>query len=363
MSSSEDDSNVPDAATAQRLVKEFEGITNTDEIFAQFSLQTNEWDLSKALNQFFNEKVEKQKRAAEEQRSEPKSEPDMSMGEALNAGLLTTEAPAALTFVTWNIDGLDHNNLQKRTKAVCNILEMERADIVFLQEVVPETFSYIESKLTGYECISGSAGDYFVATLLRRGRVYRDKMNTLDFPGSVMGRHLLSVTAHCGKVKFELLNTHLESTRDHAEERKVQLKTCLATVKRIGLDRNVIFGGDLNLRDKELVEVGGLPASTRDAWETCGRRKEAEFTWDLNRNTNLEWPGKWKPRCRFDRVYHRPAASYSTQLAHFGLIGLQKITGTQSFPSDHWGLCIKLKLDQQQAASNNKRIKLQSGGD
>ena len=43
----------------------------------------------------------------------------MSMGEALNAGLLTTEAPAALTFVTWNIDGLDHNNLQKRTKAVC----------------------------------------------------------------------------------------------------------------------------------------------------------------------------------------------------------------------------------------------------
>ena len=32
---------------------------------------------------------------------------------------------------------------------------------------------------------------------------------------------------------------------------------------RIGLDRNVIFGGDLNLRDKELVEVGGLPASTR----------------------------------------------------------------------------------------------------
>ena len=35
------------------------------------------------------------------------------------------------------------------------------------------------------------------------------------------------------------------------------------TMFRIGLDRNVIYGGDLNLRDKELVEVGGLPASTR----------------------------------------------------------------------------------------------------
>ena len=38
--SSDDDAHAPaDAATAQRLVKEFEGITNTDEIFAQFSLQ------------------------------------------------------------------------------------------------------------------------------------------------------------------------------------------------------------------------------------------------------------------------------------------------------------------------------------
>ena len=29
----------PDAATAQKLVKEFEGISNTDEILAQYMLQ------------------------------------------------------------------------------------------------------------------------------------------------------------------------------------------------------------------------------------------------------------------------------------------------------------------------------------
>ena len=45
-------------------------------------------------------------------------------------------------------------------------------------------------------------------------------------------------------------------------------------------------------------------------------------------------------------------------------IRLPFCAGTQSFPSDHWGLSIKLKLDQQQQApTNNKRIKLQSGGD
>ena len=43
MSSSDEGPNI-DAATAQKLVKEFEGISNTDEIFAQFMLQV---DLSK----------------------------------------------------------------------------------------------------------------------------------------------------------------------------------------------------------------------------------------------------------------------------------------------------------------------------
>lgn len=38
MSESEED-NVPDGATAQKLVKEFESITNTDEIMGQMYLQ------------------------------------------------------------------------------------------------------------------------------------------------------------------------------------------------------------------------------------------------------------------------------------------------------------------------------------
>ena len=34
--------SAPDGATAQRLVKEFEAVTNTDEIMAQFYLQVRE---------------------------------------------------------------------------------------------------------------------------------------------------------------------------------------------------------------------------------------------------------------------------------------------------------------------------------
>ena len=60
------------------------------------------------------------------------------------------------------------------------------------------------------------------------------------------------------------------------------------------------------------------------------------------RNTNKQMPGKFKPRCRFDRVYFRPATAKESQWVaqpkFFGLIGLQKIANYQCFPSDHWGL-------------------------
>ena len=63
----------------------------------------------------------------------------------------------------------------------------------------------------------------------------------------------------------------------------------------------MLFGGDLNMRDSELAGLGGLPAGVRDVWEQLGSRKEVEHTWDMQRNTNLEMPGKRKPRLRSHR--------------------------------------------------------------
>ena len=45
MSDSEEDSCVPDAQTAQSRVKEFESVTNTDEIMAQMYLQVRDLSL------------------------------------------------------------------------------------------------------------------------------------------------------------------------------------------------------------------------------------------------------------------------------------------------------------------------------
>ena len=73
---------------------------------------------------------------------------------------------------------------------------------------------------------------------------------------------------------MDLLNTHLESTADHAEERMRQLEKCLDIMSKRPEDRTVILGGDLNMRDKEITSVGGLPAGTRDVWEQLGSRPE-----------------------------------------------------------------------------------------
>lgn len=340
----EEEEGLPDGATARKLIKEFETVTNTDEIMAQYQLQEHGWDLSRALNTFFAAKCEE---AEEETAPKNVDLPKKTVAEALQEGLLSTKAPESLVFVTWNIDGLDQTNLKKRTKGVCKILEQEKADVVFLQEVIPETFSYIESKMPNYVCLAAKQDNYFVATLLRKGRVYLDHHTVKDFHSSSMGRHVLAAQAHCGSVKLDLFNTHLESTKEHAEERGNQLSQCLAQVGSRPSERVSILAGDLNLRDAELVASGGLPERTVDVWEKCGARKEVQYTWDMMRNTNLQANfGKFRPRCRFDRIYLRDSSPSTVTATQFGLIGLQKITDTQAFPSDHWGLRCLLNLAQ-----------------
>jgi tyrosyl-DNA phosphodiesterase 2 len=49
-----------------------------------------------------------------------------------------------------------------------------------------------------------------------------------------------------------LLTTHLESLASHSSERQRQLKLCFDAVSKAPKDHTVIFGGDLNLRDKEV---------------------------------------------------------------------------------------------------------------
>ncbi|KAG0714100.1 Tyrosyl-DNA phosphodiesterase 2 [Chionoecetes opilio] len=361
----------------QKLVEQFAELTNTDEALAQFYLQDRDWNLERSVNAFFEAKKEEDEMKAlqVDEESEIMVTFNSKLVSVMEKGVLTEEAPKNFCFLTWNIDGLDEKNLKKRTKAVAKIIEREKADIVFLQEVIANTLTYLEQLLPQFLFLAGDTEDYFIVTLLRRTTVYFDGQTVVPFANTCMGRNLLCVEnklflaqAHIGDLKLHLLNSHLESTGEFAKQRVEQLRTGFTKMKDGPAGVTTLFGGDLNLRDKEVV-AAGMPQGVVDLWEACGQRPECKWTWDTARNSNKEFPGRFKPRLRFDRVYqHTPSSStLSAVPLHFGLVGLQKVINTQSFPSDHWGIIVHFEMVLRVGSwnvlslSDDRRLPLLSG--
>ena len=51
-----------------------------------------------------------------------------------------------------------------------------------------------------------------------------------------------------------LLNTHLESTKDFSDERVNQLNQVFNYISKVATNESVLFAGDLNLRDNEVID-------------------------------------------------------------------------------------------------------------
>ena len=138
---------------------------------------------------------------------------------------------------------------------------MQIYNIVFLQEVVWDTFVIIRTLLSQkYECIAAKKSFYFVATLLKKESVRLEQHKVVDFKTSQMERHVLCVRASCGQTVLELMNTHLESLAEHADERRRQLATCNEIISKVSDARTVILAGDMNMEE---TEIGDFPANIK----------------------------------------------------------------------------------------------------
>ncbi|KAL3891595.1 hypothetical protein ACJMK2_003851 [Sinanodonta woodiana] len=343
MSESEEDINLPSASECEARCQKFAEITGTDTALAMFFLQDRDWDLDRSLNSFFQERD-----GHSSSPKGPQSKPDgNSSKEKVRADKITESSyncaadPESfrIRVMSWNIDSLDPKNKKSRVEGVCDKINKEKPHVVLLQEVVMETQKILEEKCPSYDFVPGGEKEYYTAILLQQNVTTLEDATVIPFYSSMMLRNLLTVKCTVKGIKFDILTSHLESTKEYGKERKNQLKIAFESVRRADADRTVIFGGDLNLRDDELIEIGGIPENVYDVWEVTGKRPEAKFTWDMTRNDNLEYSSKFKPKCRFDRLYIRHSKPKAlVKPVYFELVGLERLKSCQRFPSDHWGL-------------------------
>lgn len=347
----------------QKLIDQFTSITQTNEAEAQMLLQERNWNLDLALNDFFGgEDAAKNTVSTAGQKHPPSSkasgsESKKSRSDTCSSGSSKTSSGEEVTkankkeliFITWNIDGLTQGNLELRTKAVCQIIRDTQADVIFLQEIIPATEAIIRGQLSESHHViearewKGYPAEYYTMTLLRKATVNLKSHQVVDYDLSVMTRNMLVVSVEVNGISVHLINTHLESTKEYSSHRFQQIKQIRSVSKKL-LPPNepMIIAGDMNLRDKELEDWGGIPPDWEDAWTATGSRAECRYTWDTLRNDNLKTNfGKYKPRCRFDRIWFRDSKPSRLVPSQFSLIGIQRLKPHVCFPSDHWGiLCI-----------------------
>uniref|UniRef100_A0A8C1QH36 Tyrosyl-DNA phosphodiesterase 2b n=1 Tax=Cyprinus carpio TaxID=7962 RepID=A0A8C1QH36_CYPCA len=280
------------------LCDQFASISGSDSALAQCYLAENEWDMERALNSFFEahmdsvfdvEEAEETKAVSGNKRKEVNSsDPADASGTKkkfktdqvdcidLTAESAVTESNAEdskLSVISWNVDGLDTLSLAERARGLCSYLALL---CCFTRNV---TFS---------------------------------------------GR------------KLYLMTSHLESCKNQSEERMKQLRVVFQRMRGAPEDATVIFAGDTNLRDTEVVKVGGLPPGVCDVWEQLGKQEHCRYTWDTKANSNKTVP--YICRCRFDRIFLRSAETGPRVTPdHMVLVGMEKLDCGR-YTSDHWGI-------------------------
>lgn len=242
-----------------------------------------------------------------------------------------------LSLISWNVDGLDTDNLAERARGLCSYLVLYTPDVVFLQELIPPYVQYLKKRAVSYHIIEGGEEGYFTGMMLKKSRVKLLEKHTVPFPTTQMLRNLLVAQVTFKDHKLCLMTSHLESCKGYANERMNQLRVVMQRMTDAPDDVTVLFGGDTNLRDTEVAKVG-LPSNVCDVWERLGKQEHCRYTWDTKTNTNKTVP--YVSRCRFDRIYLRPTSKEGVPRIlpdHLTLVGLEKLDCGR-FTSDHWGI-------------------------
>ncbi|KAF8365547.1 tdpt-1 [Pristionchus pacificus] len=316
---------------AEAAMRQFAEITGTDEILGQTILQDVNWSLDRALEVFYGGNVRNDEDGSIQVVTPPPPAVEQSQADSPNTPEDMTGFEISL--LSWNIDGLDGNSLATRMLAVYKIVSRISADFVFLQEVVERDIDKLLKLKNSYNMyFSNRSSMYFTAILVSNAFSVRNH-DVIHYQNSGMDRTLQLIEGTLGPFQVFLLNTHLESMAEHSDKRRQQLEQCMNKIASISNEHPnalIFFGGDLNVRDRELP---GLPKGFADAWIAAGQPKSEEYTWDTRTNTNKQ--SFHTARCRFDRIFYK---AQPLNKVSFALEGKQLIRTSLCYASDHWAI-------------------------
>uniref|UniRef100_A0A1I8BUQ3 Endo/exonuclease/phosphatase domain-containing protein n=1 Tax=Meloidogyne hapla TaxID=6305 RepID=A0A1I8BUQ3_MELHA len=311
----------------EEAIKRFAEMTQVDEGLAHFLLQENDFDINRALTEFFNNSNQTLPTSSnsKEVNVEGVNGPQMTNKRVYKEEKGEGSFPSELTLLSWNVDGLDDRQREKRFTAALYIIAKTNPEVIFLQEMVEP----LMPQLNGLNI-----------------KIIKDEF--IPFENTTMGRGMLIVEGIWQNLKLKLLNSHLESTADYSNARSSQFAKCLEQIELMTkIDETLaIFGGDLNIRDKE---VGNLPESIKDVWVEAGSKAQYRYTWDLKRNDNYAGRfGKGQPRARFDRILFKGPPQTKVD---FHLEGINRIKENVASISNN--LVIPKKFKHSEEANEN----------
>ncbi|KRX54672.1 Tyrosyl-DNA phosphodiesterase 2 [Trichinella sp. T9] len=338
MSSSEDDNDIPDDDVCLLRTDLFGTVTGTNAACGQFYLQDCKWDLTVAINRYFDQ-------------------PDNARLPPWIRRMVSQDKDTVKTMhfsiLSWNLDGLDNRNIVSRVNAACDeILELEPS-VLFFQEVVPENFEVLKRRLgEKYQVLENNDRYYYHTSIfIHRTNLECTEHHVVDFARTSMNRNMfIALIEFDGDVQLCLVNSHLESGRKESRIRKSQLEEIWSLMAASPDDVTVFFGGDTNLGFGELKAV---PANVTDLFQDCGSPVDACLTWDPATNANLNIPKRC--RQRFDRIFVKASKPARFKPIEFSLVGKKLIRSSLCHPSDHYGIYCKMeKIENIEPVDNNE---------
>ena len=218
----------------------------------------------------------------------------LAVGAALQASLsLAACIPfrgdaAAVRVLVFNIHAGKDAAGAPNLDGVAQLIRSTRADVVLLQEVDRGTTRsgkvdqlQVLGERTGYATVFGRSldydgGEYGIAALSRGGFYFKDTTPLRVEPaqmragGSREPRVALLVVPRTRIGSMQLVNTHLDASRD--DTHRLQESQMLLNVvrSRLSPETPVLLGGDLNSEPQSEVLARLRGAGLRDAWTECG---------------------------------------------------------------------------------------------